>query len=129
MSNDQKAISLDFYQWGAVLSADFARYQNFINNFTTLPERYGAVDAKLIAELHDHLDNTKRMVVAWGAACQKEMKGPSEKATDSYSESPLDQQKPSSLTLKNGAEKSPTSKRRGRPPKNEDRRVRLAPRT
>lgn len=131
MSNDQKAISLDFYQWGAVLSADLARYRNFVENYTNMPERYGPVDAEVVAELHGHLDNTKRMVVAWAAACQK-LNARFETATDSSSKTngslTPPQQQPS-FASKNGAVELPLPKRRGRPPKNEDKRVRLAPRS
>jgi hypothetical protein len=127
MSNDQKAISLDFYQWGVLIGADLDRLKNFVNNFTMNSHQFGPVNAGVVAEFQDHLDAMKRMAVAWGVASQKEtIASPSQRPVAPQSSTKASQLELSSTSTNGVGEIQ--KKRRGRPPKIKDeKRVRLSP--
>lgn len=126
MSQGPSTITLDFHQWGALLRDGLVRLNNFVENYTVYTERFGPVDASVVAQFHEHADNMKRMATAWGVAFQKEMA----KSQTRYSPiSNLSSDQPqSSSTSQNGAEGS-EKRKRGRPRKDENApRVRANPR-
>lgn len=129
MPSDPKGnISLDFFQWGTLLSTDLGRLKNYVDNYTLNPSgHFGPVNANVVAQFQDHLDNLKRISLAWGAAYQKEAKANSHSENDSPKQTIPEAQPKSSLS-QSGETEQP--KRRGRPPKNktEEKRVRSFPR-
>lgn len=124
MSKNQISLSLDFHQWGVVIGSDLDRLGNFIRNYTMESATFGPVDARVVAEFHDHLDKMKVMTTAWAAAYQKQaVQSPSSSST----KTPPDPA-PTFSTSWNGDVAPKVKKKPGRPKKIDvDKRARLAP--
>lgn len=124
MSKDPSVIHLDSFQWGTLLRSDLGRLAVFVENFTTRPDMFGAVDATVVKQFHDHVDNMKRMAVAWGAAAMKE-------ATQNPSSIPStnNQNRAAPYSTSENGETESVKRGRGRPRKDANEpRVRSNPR-